>query len=204
MKQRCKSKPGGRGSKSNLLHHPCHHGVPAHSTFPHRCLGNLPQHFLTTSKICGICAKKIYSAQKKNVRVFFLARKIFFGAEYFVTSADLFDLRKDKTPKKNNPHLKQNTGHIRQQTLKNKAWGSLRLVCSLCTPQCLLSRRSSGTSSLAPPSVDSKRQVPLAPLAVSGAATSLGQRKRELLDSVISYDLLRNIPKMLIFRLLNG
>ena len=32
----------GGGSKSNLLHHPCCHGVPAHTNIPHRCLGNRP------------------------------------------------------------------------------------------------------------------------------------------------------------------
>ena len=32
----------GGGSKSNLFHRPCRHGVPAHTTFPYRCLGNRP------------------------------------------------------------------------------------------------------------------------------------------------------------------
>ena len=44
---------------------------------------------LTTSKICGICAKKKYCLEKKKVCEFFLVRNISFSAEYFFT-ADYF------------------------------------------------------------------------------------------------------------------
>ena len=58
--------------------------------------------------------------------------------------------------------------------------GAVRDLCvrSAC-PSAFFSRRSSSTSSSAPPSVDSGLQVPSAPLVVSGAATSLATESVE-------------------------
>ena len=55
---------------SNLLHHPCCHGVPTHATPPTSAQGIANNAFFTTSKICGICAKKMSE-------YFCLARNIF-------------------------------------------------------------------------------------------------------------------------------
>ena len=56
-------------------------------------------------------------------------------------------------------------------------------VCDLCVrsarPSAVFGRRSSSTSSSAPQTLDSRLQVPSAPLVVSGAATSLATESVE-------------------------
>ena len=100
----CQTKLGGGGQNQTCFITCAVTGPPHTPHSPKGAQGIAHNTFLTTSKICGIRAKKFTPWRKKKSEYFFLVPNIIFSADYF------FLAKKIQPLKKINPHLKKNTG----------------------------------------------------------------------------------------------